>query len=343
MNRRAFWVPLLRFLSSAMLGIALLSLFSCATVSSGPSSAASATDRALLLNPFAKLPSGASLYVYGDIEKTRNLINGLYRLGPVKALQRIPEKSLAKVGTVYGALYNEEEPQRFYILVSGRFPVVRTFLSLTFSPDWKQKRTEGFSYWRSEKDGLSLHIDSKQMVITDGIPLKGSSEERPLKSGSLQNNVNGEAGGEPADLIAGTNFFLMFNKPRTIIQSFISGLGPLGESFNIPVEKVIFRVYPSAKPGIYEVQANLVTSSPTYGKALGALISLVTRFMPPVSDSMDSSQPEQVIQRMAVLLLSERPVVEGPLVNLSSKPITEAELTLLLHSLLVYSEQNKLF
>jgi hypothetical protein len=327
-------------LGLALLGLAQLGLSSCATISGRTSTGRPVTAPALL-NPFAELPPGATFYFYADIEKSRSIIDGLYRLGSVKALQKIPQKSLSGVGEVYGAFYSEGKSQRFYAQVSGRFPVVRTFLYLTFSSDWKKKRTKGLSYWRSDKDGLSLHIDSNRMIITDGIPMKGASE-------GMHEDVNGEADTFSANLAGPNNFVLIFNEPRTMIQTLLSRFGPLGETFQIPVEKAIFRVYPSAIQGLYEVQATLVTSSSTYGKALGALISLATRFLPPmtdttIGDTWDPSQSDLVLQGMAALLLSERPVVEGPLVSLSSKPVTETELTLLLYSLLVYFEQNKLF
>uniref|UniRef100_A0A7C3E7V4 Lipoprotein n=1 Tax=Gracilinema caldarium TaxID=215591 RepID=A0A7C3E7V4_9SPIR len=327
MKRRAFFYRILGLLA---LVLVLLGQTSCATVPS----AAPKEEKI----PFGDFPPGAEVLFYGDIQRSRSLITELYRLGSVKTLQRVPQKSLEYAGQIYGALYKEGAQQRFYALVSGRFPVFQTNLSLIFNPDWKQKHSGGLSYWRSEKDGLSLIITSRKVTITDCKP-------ELISSGTPDEPAHGNLT-VLAEELSDSNFYLVFNSPESLVKKFMGGLGAIGSEFQIPLKQIILKVYPASEPSTYAMQARFDTASPSYGKALGALLTLASRFMQPKTQDMtqegDPAQSDQILQQIGTLLLSERPAVAGPLVLLTSKTMTEAELALLLHRLLVYFDRTKI-
>lgn len=327
MKRRALFYRILGLLA---LVLVLLGQTSCATV---PAAAPKGE-----MVPFGDFPPGAAVLFYGDIQRSRSLITELYRLGSVKALQRVPQKSLDYAGQIYGALYKEGAQQRFYAIASGRFPVFQTNFSLIFNPDWKQKHSGSLSYWRSEKDGLSLMISSRKVTITDGKPeLISSGTPGEPSYGNLTVR---------AEELSDSNFYLVFNSPESLVKKFMGGLGAIGAEFQIPLKQISLKVYPASEPGTYAMQARFDTASPSYGKALGALLMLASRFMQPITQDMiqegDPAHSDQILQQIGALLFSERPTVAGPLVLLTSKPMTEAELTLLLHRLLVYFDGTKI-
>lgn len=324
MKKRAL---LYRFFGLLALVLALLNQASCATTS--------ARAPSIQELPFSELPAGADLYFFADIQKSQSLITGLYQAGSIPSLQKISYENLKYMGQAYGALYNELSSQRFYVLVTGQFPVFKTNLSLFFSPDWKRKTIRGLSYWRSEKDGLSLRISPRGIAVSDGVFLSSVSE-----------NVVSEEVGSPrysAEAVCGSNLYLVHNAPQSLFQSFLGSIGFLGQGFNIPLAQISIKLYPADHPGLYQLQGSLVTTSPSFGKALGALFSVASRIVQPFDQFDDMAGPEQVLPQIGSLLLSERPVVEGSSVYLTSKTITEAELTLLLHRLLVYFERKKFF
>ena len=335
MNRKA---RLYRILSILVLVLVLLGQTSCATAPS----VASAGDRV----SFADFPQGAEVFFYGDIQRSRSLIYELYRLGSAKILQRVPPKALGYVEEIYGAVYKEGSHQRFFAQVSGRFPVIQTYLSLTFNPDWKNTQAGGRSYWRSKKDSLSLMITSHKVTITDGIPLEDKDVKASPEQGSFENAGPAELQAPLVEDLIGSTFYLVFNSPESLAKAIMDGFGSLGAEFQIPLKQIILKIYPAAVSGSYVMQARFDTASPVYGKALGALLALASRVMQPIPQAIDHAEEparsDQVFNHIGSLLLSERPTIEGSLVFLTSKPITEAELTLLLHRLLVYFEGTKL-
>jgi len=329
---------LYRILSVLVLVLALLGQTSCATA---PAPVPGAEK-----DPFAELPQGADVLFYGDIQKNHRLISELYRLGSVKILQRVPQKSLNYAGQIYGALYKKGSPQRFYVLISGAFPVFRTNLSLTFNPDWKWKQAGGLSYWRSKKDGLSLQLTSRRLTISDAEP------ERMASIAAVPETANNPAEARDdnllnlADELSRSTVFIVFNSPEPLVKNIMDGFGDLDAEIKIPLKQIRLELYPASVSGSYVLQTRLVTASPIYGKALGALLTLASQFIQPISLDMDQTgegvRSDQVFNYIGTLLLSESPKVEGPLVSLTSKPMTEAELTLLLHRLLVYFDGTKI-
>ncbi|HPC70913.1 MAG TPA: hypothetical protein PLB48_03815 [Treponema sp.] len=290
---------------------------------------------ALQSKPFAELPPGADLYVYLDLQRSQNIINTLYQKGGIPSLKRVPQKSIGYARQVYGALYTEGSKQRFYAKVSGQFPVFRTALSLTLSPDWKKKRSGALSYWRSDKNGLSLTLTSRMVTLTDGIPQYIDSNQIPASDLGSSIEVP-EAVEITREELADSNLYIVLTSPDRLVKSALGTFGPLGQELQIPLKQIRLKLSPSSMPKTYTVEARLITTSPSYGRALGALLSLGTVFLnQPIENS------EAVLRQLGTLLLSERPSVEGAVVSLLSKPIDESELTLLLQSILVYFDRIK--
>lgn len=296
---------------------------------------------ALQSKPFAELPPGADLYVYLDVQRSQNIINALYQKGGIPSLKRVPQKSIGYARQVYGALYTEGSEQRFYAKVSGQFPVFRTALSLTLSPDWRKKRSGALSYWRSDKDGLSLLLTSWMVTLTDGIPQYIDSNQIPASDLASSSEVP-EAVEITIEELADSNLYLVLTSPDKLAKSALGTFGPLGQELQIPLKQIRLKLSPASMPKTYTVEARLITSSPSYGRALGALLSLgAVFFKQPIGTEDQAETQGAALKQLGTLLLSERPSVEGSVVSLLSKPVDEVELTLLLQSILVYFERIK--
>jgi hypothetical protein len=169
-------------------------------------------------------------------------------------------------------------------------------------------------------DGIPQYIDSNQIPASD----LGSSIEVP------------EAVEITREELADSNLYIVLTSPDRLVKSALGTFGPLGQELQIPLKQIRLKLSPSSMPKTYTVEARLITTSPSYGRALGALLSLGAVFL---KQPIDNS--EAVLRQLGTLLLSERPSVEGSVVFLLSKPIDESELTLLLQSILVYFDRIK--
>ncbi|WP_304221735.1 hypothetical protein [Gracilinema caldarium] len=312
--------------------LAVLGETSCTTVP--------AVSPELKSHPFAELPPGATLYVYGNVQKSRSLLKELYRLdaGGVSGglLKKVPLSALDITDQFYGAIYRENPERNWYALVSGRFPVFQSNLSLFFSPEWKKKRSGGLSYWRSEKQRVSLQISSRQLILTDGIPQTAAS------LGSSLYGTEGETDSLLQDM-ALSHLVILIPKPQSLFQSALAGLGIPAQNLQIPMEEIRVKLYSSAIQDSYEIQLNLQTGSPIYARALGALLSLASRMLSTWEMGVAAEDPSLALQQFAGILLSGSQKTEGNRIILVSKPVSQGELALLLHNLLVYFERNKTF
>ncbi|MCA1950402.1 MAG: hypothetical protein LDL24_07505 [Treponema sp.] len=296
-------------------------------------------------HPFAELPPGAALYVYGNVQKSRSFLKELYRLdseslsGDLSGglLKKVPPSALEMADQFYGAFYRENPERNWYAFVSGRFPVFQSNLSLFFNPEWKKKRSGGLSYWRSEKQRVSLQISSRQLILTDGIPQTAAS---------LGSSLYGTESGETDSLlqdISLSHLVILMPKPQSLFQSALAGLGIPAQNLQIPMEEIRVKLYSSAIQDSYEIQLNLQTGSPVYARALGALLSLGSRMLSTWEMGAAAEDSSLALQQFAGILLSGSQKTEGNRIIVVSKQVSQEELALLLHNLLVYFQRNKTF
>lgn len=309
--RKSFLVYLI------MLALYGMILTSCGTIP--PSVPVSTASR------FSELPEGAYAYVYANLQNSRGLIQELYN-GSLEDLLKMPASVFNNTDLLYGALYKDTPDYRFYALVPGRYPVFQSHISLTFNPDWKRKRSNGISYWKSEKQGLSLRIESKEVIITDGKPYR-ETHSSPAGTGSGRDLKEPET---DFDFLAApmerANLFVVSNQVDPLVKFlFNSSI----QDTRIPIKQIRLGLYPAADPTSSFIQVWLETESPLYGRALNAILSLastVKGFIP---------------QKLFAKLLEVKPELDGETVYLKSNPIPNSELTLLLRDLLVYFDGIK--
>lgn len=309
--RKSFLVYLI------MLTLYGMILTSCGTIP--PSVPVSTASR------FSELPEGAYAYVYANLQNSRGLIQELYN-GSLEDRLKMPASVFNNTDLLYGALYKDTPDYRFYALVPGRYPVFQSHISLTFNPDWKRKRSNGISYWKSEKQGLSLRIEPKEVIITDGKPYR-ETRSVPVLTGS-----SGEVKEPEIDFdslaapLEKATLFIVLNQRGPLSQFlFNSSI----QSPQVPMKQVRLGLYPAADPTSYVIQVWIETESPLYGRALNAILSLastVKGFIP---------------QKLFAKLLEVKPELDGDTVHLRTNPIPNSELTLLLRDLLVYFDGIK--
>ena len=130
-----------------------------------------------VLEEFGQLADGASMYVSLDVQKARPILNTL-PLGNMKQEQF--SQILDRTSRASLAFYPKGSPQKLLVAARGDYPNALTSLSLTASADWKQARGwNGAAYWRSNAGALSVALNSKWALASDGEPFAKTQASVP--------------------------------------------------------------------------------------------------------------------------------------------------------------------
>jgi hypothetical protein len=78
------------------------------------------------------------------------------------------------------AFYPKGSPQTLLVAARGDYPNALTSLSLTASADWKQARAwNDAAYWRSDAGELSVALNAKWVLVSDGEPFAKTQASAP--------------------------------------------------------------------------------------------------------------------------------------------------------------------
>jgi hypothetical protein len=265
---------------------------------------------------FAVLAPGAMAYFFIDVPRSRPLL-GLISLG------RFSEKDavefLDKTDSAVVAVYPPESGRSFLAAARGKYPSGRIGLSFAFSSAWKKiPSAAGSSYWRSDRNGLSVSLNARRVLVSDGdflVPSPGV--EVPVFFETLRRDAL--LSGWTDDGGASINRFL------TLLEI------PL----QIPADRILFGVFDFSEGENgkeYEAFLRIETPSVSHAKGLLAIFSLTRIFMADLSP-VDEEDP----LTLAAALFAHVPTQEDAALIIRTGSLNPQGIALLFTMLSLYS------
>jgi hypothetical protein len=290
---------------------AVCSLFlSCVTAPGSPDPLVRETE-------YLPLEPGAAAYIIVDVERARPILDGLH----FREMNRDQSKRvLDMTGTAVAAVY-EEGPRRFQAAAWGKYPAFRAGLSFMFSGEWKKTKSPGgSSYWRSERAGLSLALNSSQAYVSDGDPFAAPvGTALPAAFGGYRR---------------GAVLACWLPRPAVSMDRFLAAAGlPL----KIPAEEMFLGIFPASaaapagREGGYEILIRIETPSASQARAIAVLIGMARAYLSGPGTVPGETPPAGPPGAdIAALLFSTAPVQDGAFLNIRTAVLSETEVTLLL-------------
>jgi hypothetical protein len=250
---------------------------------------------------FVPLASGASVYIFADVEMGKSIINLL----PIEELKdRQAAMILDRTNFVTAALFPPESGFRFQLAAWGNFPASRADMAFGMNKNWKKNRSvKGQSYWFSNTERLSIAIASKQIFAA------ASLNETP---------VNPFADLPGAEIPEGFNQFRqkaplscwLVNPDITIEQFLVAA----GIPMRFPLRQLFVNIYSvSAQDGEqYEAVIRFQLESTFQARGMAAILGLAGNFG---ADDM-----------LAAIFFANPPVQNGNNVDIKTAVLSESEL-----------------
>lgn len=220
---------------------------------------------------FAALAPGALAYFFIDVPRSRPLLEFI-SLGGFSG--KDAAEFLDKTDSAVAAAYPPESGRSFLVAARGKYPSGRIGLSFAFNSAWKKiPSAAGSSYWRSDRNGLSVSLNSRRALVSDGDPLAPPpGVEAPAVFETLRRDA----------FLAGwtDDGGVSINRFLTLLEI------PL----QIPADRILFGIFdaPEGEKGKeYEAFLRIETPSVNHAKGLLAVFSLTRIFMaalPPVEE-----------------------------------------------------------
>ncbi|MDR2630560.1 MAG: hypothetical protein LBC60_06535 [Spirochaetaceae bacterium] len=267
---------------------------------------------------FAALAPGAAAYFSIDVSRSRPLLE-LISLGGFSG--KDVTEFLDKTDSAVAAAYPPESGRSFLVAARGKYPSGRIGFSFAFSSAWKKRPSPaGNSYWRSDRNGLSVFLNSRRALVSDGDPLvPPPGVEAPTVLETLRRNAL--LSGWTDDGGASINRFLAL----------------LEIPLQIPAERILFGVYdaPGGKSGQeYEAHLRIETPSVSQAKGLLAIFSLTRIFMAGLTPE-DEEDP----LLLASALFTHVPTQEDAALLIRTGSLKPQGIALLFNMLSLYSNQ----
>jgi hypothetical protein len=265
---------------------------------------------------FSALAPGGTAYFSINVPQARPLLD-LISLGGFSG--RDAGTLLDKTDFAVAAVYPPESGRSFLAAARGNYPSGRIGLSFTFSSAWKKRPSAaGASYWRSDRDGLSVSLNSRRALISDGDPLiTPPGVEPPPAFAALGRDA----------LLAGWT-----DEGAAPLNRFLALLEiPL----HIPADRIFFGIYdvPEGEKGEdYEAFLRIETPSVSQARALATIFSLTRVFMAGLTPE-DEEDPLV----LAVALFTYAPTQEDAALLIRTGSLKPQGITLLFSMLSLYS------
>jgi hypothetical protein len=290
----------------------LVLLFSCKTSPQFPDPV---LDGALSI----PLEAGALAYVFADVRAARPILDRV----PLRETDEKQKKQVLDMTRSFAAaLYPPESGRRFQLTAWGKYPGGRAGMVLGMSRDWKKMRSipEGFPYWYSSRNGISLAMGAKQAFVSAS---RNGSPEDPFTAPPGIEAPEGFAEFSRASALS-----LWVEEGGVLIGRFLEQLQiPL----QIPAERIFAAIFPLEETSRYQVLIQMRFESPSQARALAAVFSLARGLLggsPPASGGD--------VQSLGALLFANPPVQDGNKLNLKTAALGETEIALLFSLFSVY-------
>jgi hypothetical protein len=211
------------------------------------------------------------------------------------------------------AYYPQGEDRRFLAVAEGSYPSFRANTAFTFNSAWKRtrSRSQGLSYWRSERDNLSLALTARRAFVSDSDPFILGPGVTPPEDFDVFKEGAAFAGWAD-DAAAPLNRYL----------------GSLSLPIQIPAGAALFALIPCGEEN-YTARIRLETATPTQARAVSAIMSLARIFIP----ALPRNQETLLVRA----LFSNPSELNGNKIDIRTNALTKEELALLFSSLTVYS------
>jgi hypothetical protein len=277
---------------------------------------------------FAALPPGGLVYFALDVPASRPLpdliVLGGYQGAALSTL-------LDMTDSVRAAVFDGAGERRFYLRARGRYPSFQTGLSFIFSPLWKQTPSPGGGrYWRSGENRLSVALNSREALVSDGDPF--SAGEGPEVPAALEEMSPGavllgwipHAGDYAARLLRGA-------------------FGPFSAGAELPIQvpadRLIFGVYTSAAPALgaepfFDLVLRIETPSESHARGLFSLMGMIRLFAAGQDSGGPPAGPGSGFP--AGPLLAAVPVRQGSALILRAGELRAGDIALLFNMFSVY-------
>jgi hypothetical protein len=268
---------------------------------------------------FAALAPGGMAYFFIDVPRSRPLLEFI-SLGGFSG--KDADEFLDKTDSAVVAAYPPESGRSFLVAARGKYPSGRLSLSFAFSSAWKKiPSAAGSSYWRSNRNGLSVFLNSRRALVSDGDPLvPAPGTEAPVVFEALRRDAF--LAGWTDDGGASINRFLML----------------LEIPLQIPAERILFGIFdaPEGESGKdYEAFLRIETPSVSHAKGLLAVFSLTRIFMAGLTP-VDEEDP----LTLAAALFAHVPTQEDAALIIRTGSLKPQGIALLFTMLSLYSNEE---
>ena len=219
---------------------------------------------------FLPLESGASAYIFANVQKARSILDLL----PFEELNdKQARQMMDRTGYFTAALFPQESGKRFQLAAWGNYPSFQAGFAFSFDRNWKkQKAAAGGSYWHSSLNRLSISMTSKQAFIASSLT---DEPFDPLVS-SNQGGVEIPEGFNEFRRLQGGSADLscwLENPSDTITQM----LNNEGLPIRFPVKKLFFNLE-SISGGKYEAVIRLHFENSTQARGIASILNLASGF-----------------------------------------------------------------
>ncbi|MDR2246865.1 MAG: hypothetical protein LBE17_09430 [Treponema sp.] len=292
----------------------IMLLASCAAVPESVARFEDAGDALAFLDP------GGLVYLTLDAPQSRPILDRV-SLGGITGNQLA--QALDMTDTAAAAFYPPEDGRGFLLAARGRYPSSRLRFSLGLSAAWKKKRSgTGGRYWRSEKDGLSVYVDPRYVLISGGDPF-------PQTGGVAAPDCFGEF--SEGAVLAG-----WVSDAESLMGRFLADMAiPLW----IPADLLVFGVYPAggdaANPGPFFAKLRMELPSPSHAGALMAMLAMARPYF--VNPDLPEAGGLPPGLPLASLLFANAPIQDGSSLILRTDPMDAEKIALLFTAFSVYS------
>ena len=299
--------------AGSLLTAIILILASCSTVPKNMDSFSPAVSN-------IPLETGASVYAVIDVKNSRAVLEKI----SLKGLEDKQKKQiLNRTNTIYAGFYKEKNEIAFQLAVYGNFSDSQGAFIFGMNKDWKKyKCDKGHKYWYSQKNNMSITMNSGKVLIIQ------TNSGKPAVPCTHSEGINFPSG------------FISFSK-NTYLSGWLSEPGSdiseifekIGVPLSLPVENVFFSMIAAAsdtesKIKLYEGIARVQTLNATQARGLLRIISMARL--------LSSGLSLDILQGpWADILLANEPVQDDKYLIFKTKSLNADEIALLIESLLI--------
>jgi hypothetical protein len=292
-----------KLLPAAGLSLAAFFVFAaCAGIPKSPDPVSTEAE-------YLPLDAGARVYLVLDVKGARPLLDQMdFKEMDGSRAKQVLDMTSSAVAAVYPG-----GERRFQAAAWGKFPAFRAGLSFAFSRDWKKlKSRTGASYWRSEKEGLSLFLNGKRAWASDGDPFA------PPPGVEIPRGFS--------EFSRGSVLACWLPEPSALMDRFLADLGlPL----RIPAESLFAGLVPSDSGEGYEALIRIETPSASQAGALASIINIARMHLFRAGGEFQNAE-------LAGKIFANPPSADGAYLSLRTAAFSGKELALLFSRFPVY-------